>query len=296
MAAAAYGVVRAVPGLLGLGMAVAVAVVVYVVLVRVFGGLEASDRGRMAACAVAQSAAPAPVLSNGGLIHSLVAAPVAGQPFSAVQVTRTKRTLADGTTVSHNGHHSVARDIEGRVRVEHRLTKAQDGQPEMVLVFVTDPVAHTLTTWVTGGMGPKTASVVKLPKDRTEKPSVARPVAAESNRPQPMVTTEDLGLDSVEGQTVTVSKTTTVVPQGRSGNDAPITKTHEVWTSPDLKLVLKEQWDDPRSGERTVSLEKLSRADPDPALFRAPAGYQVKDALESLKEIEAKMEQAAQNN
>ena len=33
-----------------------------------------------------------------------------------------------------------------------------------------------------------------------------------------------------------VVKTTTIVPAGRSGNDAPITKMHELWTSAELKL------------------------------------------------------------
>jgi hypothetical protein len=68
-------------------------------------------------------------------------------------------------------------------------------------------------------------------------------------------------------------------------NDAPITKTREVWTSADLKLVMKEQWSDPRSGERTVELEEFSRAEPDPALFRAPQGYVVKDVAADLEGV-----------
>ena len=72
-------------------------------------------------------------------------------------------------------------------------------------------------------------------------------------------------------------------------NDAPITKTHEVWTSQDLKLVMKEQWNDPRMGERTQELANFSRAEPDPALFRVPAGYATKDLLQGLKELEEKL-------
>jgi hypothetical protein len=116
----------------------------------------------------------------------------------------------------------------------------------------------------------------------------------ESMRPQPVITTEDLGVQTMQGLPVSDVKTTTVVPAGRSGNDAPITKTREVWTSQDLKLVMKEQWEDPRSGERTIELDDFSRAEPDAALFRAPKGYAVKSALESLKELEARLE-AAQN-
>jgi hypothetical protein len=233
------------------------------------------------------------VISNGSLIHTLLAAPVIGQPYSAVQMHRTVRKLADGTTISHQGHHGVARDAEGRVRVEMRMAQAQNGGPETVMVFVLDPVAHTFTTWTTGPKANKVASVVKVPAERKQATVQAR-VATDSTGPQPVVTTEDLGVQTLQGLPVSDVKTTTIVPPGRVGNDAPITKTREVWTSSDLKLVMKEQWNDPRSGERTLELENLSRAEPDPALFRAPQGYEVKNALESLKEFEEKMS-AAQN-
>jgi hypothetical protein len=234
------------------------------------------------------------VISNGGLLHTLMAAPVIGQPYSAIQVHQTSRKLADGTTISHKGHHFVARDAAGRVRVELRMAKAQNGGQETVMVFVSDPVAHTITTWITGPNANKTASVAKIPEVRKpETPTQAR-VANDTTRPQPVVTTEDLGTQTIQGLPVTDVRTTIVVPAGRSGNDAPITKTREVWTLPDLKLVMKEQWEDPRSGERTVDLENFSRAEPDPALFRAPPGYVVKSVLESLKELEDKLT-AAQN-
>jgi hypothetical protein len=235
------------------------------------------------------------VVSNGSLIHTLVAAPVIGQPYSATQVHETKRKLADGTTISHKGHHFVARDSAGRVRVEMRMANGENGGPDTVLVFVSDPVAHTVTTFMTGPKVNKMASVAKIPEDRKQTVAAVPVVATrESMRPQPVITTEDLGAQTMQGLPVSDVKTTTIVPAGRSGNDAPITKTHEVWTSPDLKLVMKEQWEDPRSGERTIELRDFSRGEPDAALFREPKGYAVKSALESLKELEAKLE-AAQN-
>jgi hypothetical protein len=237
-------------------------------------------------------------LGTGGLISSLLAAPVVGQPYSAVQVHSTTQTLADGSTVSHRGHHLVARDAEGRVHVEVRLANGRNGGPDEVMVFVRDPVAHTLTTWVSGAEGrPKTASVFKMPAVQ-EQGAARVPLRSENpskdSRPQPIVTVADLGTQSIQGLEVSERRTTTIVPPGRSGNSAPITKTYEVWTSPDLQLVVKQQWSDPRSGERTVELENISRADPDPALFRAPPGYQVKDAVQSLKELEEKLS-ATQN-
>jgi hypothetical protein len=234
------------------------------------------------------------VISNGSLMHTLAAAPVIGQPYSAVQVHRMVRKLADGTTISHQGHHGVARDAEGRVRVEMRMAQGQNGGPDTVMVFVLDPVAHTFTSWTTGPKVSKIASVVKLPVERKSRVAAQARVEGDATRPQPIVTTENLGMQTVQGLPVSDVRTTTIVPAGRSGNDAPITKTQEVWTSPELKLVMKEQWNDPRSGERTIELDNFSQAEPDPALFHPPQGYEVKNALESLKELEEKMS-AAQN-
>ncbi|WP_035351122.1 hypothetical protein [Edaphobacter aggregans] len=250
----------------------------------------------MTALAGAQTTAgnaPAEVIANGGLIHTILAAPVVGQPYSAVQVQRMKRVLADGTTISRQGHHAVARDSAGRVRVERRMERAQNGQPETVMVFVLDPVAHTMMIWTTGAKTRKVAELIRLPEQKKDAAKTvdaqARP--ADDGRPQPVVTTEDLGTDTLDGLPVTVAKMPTVVPAGRAGNDAPITKTHEVWTSPDMKLVMKEQWEDPRTGVRTVELDQFSRAEPDAALFRAPAGYSVKDIKQTLKELEEKLDQ-----
>ncbi len=246
----------------------------------------------LAGAQIAPDSGPKEVIANGGLLHTLLAEPVIGQPYSAVQVRSNIRKLADGTTISHQGHHSVARDSQGRVRVERRMANGQNGDPDGVMVFVLDPVAHTFTTWIQGAKGGnKTAMLVKIPQGPKRQQAKANPSrsATVSTRPQPMITTEDLGTDTVQGLLVAVSKTKTIVPAGRSGNDASITKTREVWTSPDLKLVMKEQWEDPRSGEMTIELANFSRAEPAPALFRAPAGYAVKDVLQSLKDLEEKL-------
>ncbi len=228
------------------------------------------------------------ILSNGGLLHSLLAKPVLGRPYSAMQVSSTKQQLVNGTNVIHKGHHFVARDTFGRVRVEMRLPKAADDQPETMAVYVIDPGAHSFTTWITGPDANKSATVAKIPeKSRMSKPVPTQ--ASEDNSPQPIVTKEYLGTDILHGLPVSVIKTTTIVPAGRSGNDAPITKIHEVWTSSDMKLVMKEQWVDPRSGERTVSLEKFSRASPDPALFNPPGDYTVESVMQSIKDLEEKL-------
>jgi hypothetical protein len=222
---------------------------------------------------------PKELISNGGVNHTIHADPVTGQPFSAEQVMKKGKTLTDGVNITHFGHHFVARDSAGRVRVEQPCG-CDPAHEQMVEVYIVDPVAHTLTKWRVGGNGPKIATVSKL---QEKDPQVAQQVKAattrvSSGRPQPIITTEELPVTFIDNLPMKVTKTTTIVPAGRSGNDAPITKVHELWTSEDLKLTFMEQWEDPRTGVRTVALVNFKRAEPDPALFRLPIGYTAHEA------------------
>ena len=254
-----------------------------------------------AACAHGQIAASTPatnaghsseVIANGGLLHTLEAAPVTGQPYSALQVQRMVRTLADGTTIKNGPGpgHAVMRDSLGRVRIEQRITRATPEKPSIFLVFVMDPVEHTMSMWSTSNKGEKVATIFKLPA-RPAQPASSSGVARmeQPGRLQPTSTTEDLGTDVLEGVSVSVVKTTIVVPAGRVGNDAPITRTHETWTSPDMKLTLKEEWSDPRTGDKTVWLKDLSRVEPAAEMFRAPAGYKTKTLTQTMEELAQKL-------
>jgi hypothetical protein len=171
-----------------------------------------------------------------------------------------------------------------------RLVAAKDGKPEVKLVFVIDPVAHTLTSWAEGSTGPKVATVTKMKEPTGEVKTVQ---AKADGRPQPAVTKQDLGSQTIDNLVATGELTTTVVPAGRSGNDQPITKTHEVWTSDEMKLVLLQKWSDPRAGVRTTQFADFKRAEPDGALFRVPAGYRVKTAEQTLRELADKLNAAA---
>lgn len=230
------------------------------------------------------------VIAAGGFPRDLMAAPVTGEPFSAMWVNEIVKTLADGTKITQHGHHFVARDSAGRERVEMRLRAAKDGKPELKMVFVMDPVAHTFTSWVEGANGPKVATVAKM---KEPKGVVTPTVTKNDSRPQPEITKQDLGSQMIDNMPATGELTTTTVPIGRSGNDQPITKTYEVWTSDEMKLVLLQKWSDPRMGVRTTQLADFSRAEPNAALFRPPAGYQVKTAEQTMRELADKLQAAA---
>ncbi|HEY0307200.1 MAG TPA: hypothetical protein VGB94_03510, partial [Acidobacteriaceae bacterium] len=200
------------------------------------------------------------------------------------RVSRTVQKLPDGTTLSHHKHHALVRDAEGRIRVEQVLVKAKDDEPGMKMVYIKDPVAGTLTMWAEGGKGPKVATLVKLP-DMQSALKAKAPETTEKSKGH----VEQLGQQSIDGVMVTGERITNVIPAGKVGNDQPITRTREVWTAPDLKLVMKEVFDDPRNGETTIVLENFSRENPPIERFQPPAGYVVKDTAQAMKEMTDKM-------
>ena len=87
--------------------------------------------------------------------------------------------------------------------------------------------------------------------------------------------TEDLGSESMEGLSVTGTRTTRTIPTGQIGNDKPIQIVTEVWTSPDLKTIVSSKRSDPRMGEQTFQLTNVTRAEPDASLFTVPPDFKV---------------------
>jgi hypothetical protein len=100
-------------------------------------------------------------------------------------------------------------------------------------------------------------------------------------RPAKNTTTEPLGSKTISGVTVVGTRETTVVPAGAQGNDKPLTNTEETWYAPSLALRVSSKttsW----TGSHTIALNDLTAGDPDPALFRVPAGYKVVDEAGSF--------------
>jgi len=96
-------------------------------------------------------------------------------------------------------------------------------------------------------------------------------------------TTEDLGSQTMQGITVTGTRTTHTIPKGQIGNDAPINIVTEVWTSPELKTVVYSKRTDPRMGEQTFQLTNISRSEPAASLFTVPSGFTVTDGPQPIQ-------------
>ena len=202
-------------------------------------------------------------------------ATVAGAPYSAVEVTITQQVLAGGNSIQAQTQSNIYRDSQGRVRTETAAGQPAPGggKTPSAMVSIHDPVAGVMrhvdaqnqivTEMPIRAAGPRSAT------GRGFNPSARR-------QADPNVTTEDLGVQTVSGLAATGQRITRSIPAGAIGNAQPIQSVREVWTSTDLKVPVLIKTSDPRYGTTVTQLTNVVRAEPDAALFQAPAGYTVR--------------------
>jgi hypothetical protein len=230
---------------------------------------------------------------------------VKGAPYSATTVTETVQTLADGNRITNTVSSSVARDSEGRTRREHSLKAigpwpVEGDAPKMVTI--NDPVAgvtylldertktarklpvRTIHDVPGGEKGPAIAMERQVPPGtavagvaaagghvvmmRHAEPGIQLDAAG-----QPKV--EQLGTRDIEGVIAGGTRTTLTIAAGAVGNERPIEIVDERWYSTELQTTVMSKHSDPRMGETTFRLTKLSRAEPASSLFEVPADYKV---------------------
>ncbi|MBA2646385.1 MAG: hypothetical protein H0U81_06255 [Pyrinomonadaceae bacterium] len=89
---------------------------------------------------------------------------------------------------------------------------------------------------------------------------------------------ESLGKQTIEGVEADGTRSTTTIPTGAIGNEAPIQIISERWYSPELQTIVMTRHSDPRFGETTFRLTNINRTEPARSLFEVPADYTVKEA------------------
>lgn len=222
---------------------------------------------------------------------------VKGVPFSATEIRVREQTLADGTVIKSTVEVQLWRDGEGRMRAESKLNLKSGGAPQGRVVTIWNPIEGRTITWITGNQSANFASVTHLPELQLNGMMNARasaPLQGASSRPlraaalpvpQPSAESQDtanihaetLPVDSIGGLEVTGTRTTQVVPAGSIYNDRDFTVTSETWVSPELKTTVRQMTSDPRTGTVTTELSNIDRSEPDPALFKPPAGFKLVD-------------------
>lgn len=216
---------------------------------------------------------------NGNIAGSMTYHPVVqflyaciGAPYSAETIQESEWVQADGTRTRLAGFSGrVWRDSQGRVRNEQAVMESSGrGDRPPVVVEIGDPVEGAF--YVLDDVM-RVAHRIKFP------PPPAGPVPAAAPTP-PMRTTESsepLGFRLIEGFLVEGTRISETIPEGHKGSDQPITTVTEIWRSAELDITILSVSDNPRSGLLRTLMKNISRTEPDPALFRVPAGYTVVD-------------------
>jgi len=198
---------------------------------------------------------------------------VQGAPYSAQAVTQFTQTLANGDHVQRTTTAAIARDSQGRTRVDRSLTAVgalsarAGGQARAIMIH--DPVAG-----VSYALNPasKTGTSMQI---RTRPAGSEQAHAQRAASANTAAKTEDLGTQVIQGVSAEGKRVTRVIAAGQEGNEKEIDIVTETWYSPDLQMVVQSKTSDPRFGETVYQLSGLSRAEPDPALFAVPTGYAI---------------------
>lgn len=218
---------------------------------------------------------------------------VTGAPYTGVEVTTRQQVLAGGNVIQSQQQTTIYRDSQGRVRTESTVQHKQAGasQTPTTVVTIHDPVAGVMrhidtqnrivheSPIRTGGPGrgpnpngaPRNGAAPGVRTFSGRGPNAQH--AADPN-----VTTENLGLQTVNGVAANGTRITRTIPAGAMGNAQAIQSVREVWTSVDLKVPVMVKTSDPRFGTTVTQLTNIARSEPDAALFQTPAGYTVQKA------------------
>ncbi len=220
------------------------------------------------------------ILAQGGGASSTTASDnadhrVLNSPYSAQIRFTSVEKLADGTTRSSEYGGSEARDSQGRTYSagESRWTYLDHGKTVLkseMLYRIHDPVSNTDTRWDSTS---KEATVIHSPKGP---PSGAVDISAFlANAPGRV--TQKLGLRTLEGVVAEGTRSSYTVAGEQSKNTKPLSVVHESWYCPELKIVVLETNDDPRSGTTRNELVGLVRGEPDVKKYYPPADYVIRD-------------------
>jgi hypothetical protein len=202
-------------------------------------------------------------------------------PYTAQYTMTIVQTLANGNTITRDDTEVKALDSQGREMTATTTTRQSKDHTAITNVSVIDPVARTITRWnsldqratvrTIGGA----QAMHGCSTSATEGHGTAH-LATRTFDGKPTV--ENLGTESIQGIEARGTRTTTTIPAGAIGNEAPLVNTFERWTAVDAglnRLVVREIGDDARSGKQTKELTSIERSEPDASVFQPPAGYEI---------------------
>jgi hypothetical protein len=205
-------------------------------------------------------------------VMALYFGPKANAPFTATAKTVWVEILPDDSTITHWNERAVARDMDGRIFQERRffVPDGSKDQPPLRVLQYTDPLQHTFYE-----CNPRSKTC-----DLSDySPGDMQPLAPAGLQPDgaTYLTRENLGVDTFEGLEVQRSRETYTYYKQTIGNTKTILRVVEYWYSPQLGINVQVKRHDPRDGDQTLWLTKISLSPADPETFKVPADYQIFD-------------------
>lgn len=213
-----------------------------------------------------------------------------GHPFTAIKYARRVRILPNGKLLFIRNERyptQVARDADGRLMMQvidsadlpsecDRLDLQEPPVCPVWGVFVIDPVAHTMAHWPEGEISGRVAVDFPLTPSRqqeaAELTSVPPELGPDFTDEDGKMTKLDLGSKDIEGIHSHGVRWTLQYDANQDGGVTQRTRIFEVWTSPEMDLIVRVTDGDPNGEETVWGLEKISLA-PDASLFRPPDGF-----------------------
>jgi hypothetical protein len=212
----------------------------------------------------ASSLKPPPYRGVTVFVDGIFVTPVPGVPLTAVVEIQSTQVLSDGSTDVRKSFANIARDSQGRIYNERRQLVGPSFtetprilgfhiyDPETKLNTFLDPSTHLARQSIFRGRGPEPAN-------------------------DPLATDQDLGTEIMEGVSVHGTRRSGTLPAATSGTGNAVVVTDEYWYSEDLHLNMLEKRNDPRTAQQTVTVTKVDRSEPNPAMLEVPADYKVVD-------------------
>jgi hypothetical protein len=228
--------------------------------------------------------------------------PVLNAPYQGQTETEIVEHLADGNVIQNTHTSKIARDSQGRTWTEQTIDKIgpwSSGEGSHTVVFISDPVAgysyvlhpdsKTAERMVFnkhGSPGPTHMRTMIITKDGSVPEGFPPPPPGKMGAQElGTETSEDLGVQQINGVTAQGKRVTHTIPANTIGNQLPLVSVNETWYSPDLQTMVQSKRDDPRFGETTFSLKSIQKGEPPASLFQVPADYTMNDAGPVVKAV-----------
>jgi hypothetical protein len=201
-------------------------------------------------------------------------------PFSAVIEAENTYTDANGTVIVHLFHTKVARDSQGRTRVDVNLNP--EGAPadaRLLQTFIEDPVRkRTIILFHAQKVAVSRSTVPPRPRKSSGSPISIEPPELSgifAPVPQTELQQEELAPEVLDGMTVRHGRRreSTTYPDQSTSLGHSTTTISDYWFSPELQAFLLVKQVGPDAAVHTLRLRDISRLEPAAALFRVPRGY-----------------------